>query len=293
MSDISLREYSPDIYKGFVEYETLISAEDKLFKEVEQATNDLTNNQFVLLASVEGIEQYESMLKIVANPSTESLQFRRDRIMNRMAFPAPFSISALRNKLDSILGKGQYNVYVDYNNYTLYIESSAIDQSWFDEILITMVQTKPANLIFVNKPLVSYSMALSEKVSYKTRRWNYRAGYWVLGEQPFSSVSDGGIIKMESTASLNPNFIQSVAQFTADDIKKVAINGSFIFSQFITKQASNGECVIEYSVPAGTFDAITSIALLDANGNALTSFAVYIPVLDDVIIKHIIKVKEG
>lgn len=288
----SLKEYVPHIYSGFAEYENLISAEDSLIADVERAAANLHDDQFVLIATDEGLRHYESMLKIIANPETETIQFRRERILNRMAFASSFTIESLRNRLDAILGVGQYSLYVDYDKYTLYVESAATDQNWFNEILITMARTKPANMVFINKPLVSSVLSLSEEVSYNKLNWNYKAGYWALGQKPFSSMEDGGILKMASVSSFKPEFLQSVATFTADDIKEIVINNQFIIPN-LTKTVSNAECTIEYFIPANTFTTITSIGLLDADGNVLSSFAVYVPVLDDIIIKHIIKVKEA
>lgn len=289
----SLMEYAPQIYSGFAEYQTLMSAENPLIADVEKAAKDLHDDQFVLLATAEGIQHYESMLKIISNPSTETLEFRRQRILNRMAFASSFTVKSLRNRLDSILGAGQYDLYIDYDKYTIYIESAAVDQNWFNEILITMARTKPANMVFINKPLVSSVLGLSEEVSYQKLTFNYRAGYWSVGQKPFATMEDGGILKMANSSSLKPELLQAVANFTAEDVKEVVINGEFIIQQFTTKSASNGECIIEYYIPANTFTAITSIGLLDADGNMLSSFAVYVPVLDDIIIKHIIKVKEA
>lgn len=288
----SIMEYAPGVYSGFAEYEALIHAEDSLIEDIEKAASDLHDNQFVLLATDEGIQHYESMLNIVPNPVTETLEFRRQRILNRVAFASSLTIQSLRNRLDIILGPGQYDVYVDYNNYTIYVESAATDQNWFNEVLITMARTKPANMVFINKPLVSSAIGLSEEVSYERLNWNYRAGYWPIGQKPFSSMVDGGIIKMRSASSLKPELLQAVASFTADDIKEVVINNQFIQPN-LTKSVSNGECVIEYFIEANRFTAITSIGLLDEDGNMLSSFAVYVPVLDDIIIKHIIKVKEA
>ena len=289
----SLIEYAPEVYSGFIEYENLISVENVLVADIEKAAADLHNDQFVLLATEEGIKQYESMLKIVAAPEVETLQFRRERVLNRMAFAVSFTTKSLRSRLDTILGAGQYDLYIDYDNYTLYIESAATDQNWFNEILITMVRTKPANMVFINKPLVSYGLALSEEVSYDKLNWNYRAGFWALGQKHFSSIENGGTLKMASSTSLKPEILQAVASFAASDINSVMVNGAVSIDTFITKSASNGECTIEYHIPTGTVEAITSISLLDSAGKTLSSFAVYVPVLDDIIMKHIIKVKEA
>lgn len=288
----SLIEYVPHIYSGFAEVENLIASEDPLVKDVEQAVLELQNNQFVLTANEEGIAHYESMLNIIPNPSSETLEFRKQRVLNRIAFASSLTTESLKKRLDSTIGSGKYSLYVDYENYTIYVESAAANQNWFNEILITMARTKPANMVFVNKPLVHSEVALSEEIVYDKLTWNYKVGYWPVGQKSFASMEHGGTLKMNSVKSLKPELINAVATFTADEIQEVVINGQFI-QKNLTKSVSNGECTIEYFIEANRFTAITSIGLLDAQGNLLSSSAVYVPVLDDIVIKHIIKVKEG
>lgn len=293
MNSRKIIEYTPSIYAGFKEYETIIQVCDDLLDNLEKAVDDLKSDQFILSATEEGITQYEEMLKITANTSTETLEFRRERLINRLSTMPPFTIRFLRNKLAEILGEGKFIAYVDYANYTIYVESAVENQTWFDEIMITMVNIKPANMIFINKPLISAAMALSEEISYGTRSFNYALGYWSLGQAPFATYKSGGMIKLSTVSSLKSALFQDVAQLTASDIASVLINNTLSISQFSTKQAAGNECVIEYSVPQNSVQNITSIKLLDARGNTLSESVVYVPVAADVVLKHTIKVKEA
>lgn len=293
MNSRKVAEYTPHIYKGFKEYETIIRVSDELLDDLEHAIDDLKANQFISSSTEEGIAEYESMLKIAANPATETLEFRRDRLVNRLSTMPPFTIRFLRNKLTEILGAGKFLVYVDYANYTIYVESSAENQVWFDEIMITMTNIKPANMIFINKPLISAILGLTEEITYGTRRMNYALGYWRLGQSPFASFESGGAIKLSNISSLKSALFQSVAEFTANDIASVLINGTVAISEFTTKQANGDECIIEYSVAEGAVENITSIKLLNAEGGTLSESTVYVPVLADVLLKHTIKIKEA
>lgn len=293
MNSRKVAEYTPHIYKGFKEYETIIRVSDELLDDLEHVIDDLKSNQFISSSTEEGVAEYESMLKITANPATETLEFRRARLVNRLSTMPPFTIRFLRNKLAEILGAGKFIVYVDYANYTLYVESSAENQVWFDEIMITMTNIKPANMIFINKPLISAILGLTEEITYGTRKMNYALGYWALGQRPFASFESGGAIKLRNVSSLKSALFQSVAEFTANDIASVLINGTLAISEFTNKQATGDECIIEYSVAEGSVENITSIKLLNSNGETLSESTVYVPVLADVLLKHTIKVKEA
>lgn len=273
--------------------EELISAEDVILDNAEIEKNNLQNNQFVLTANEYGIEQYENMLSIIPNPSTETLEFRRDRIINRLSMTPPFTFRFLKKKLDEIIGVGKWKAYIDFSNYTLYVESSANNQIWFEEIIITMSNLKPANIVFINQPLITQGLVLSEKISYSTMQYNYVLGVsWVLGAKPFLSYIDKGAIKLSNVSSLQSGLFNDVADFTASDIASVLINDSVTITAFVTKQASANIVDIEYNVLTSQVQAITNIKLKNSSGEVLSEAIVYVPLLEDVLMKHTITVKE-
>lgn len=285
--------YVPQIYKGFTEMEDLIAVEDNILDAAENEKKNLEDNQYVLTANEYGIEQYEDMLDIIPNPAVETLQFRRDRIINRLSMTPPFTFRLLKKKLDEIIGVGKWEAYIDFSTYTLYVESSANNQIWFEEILITMTNLKPANIVFINHPLITQGLVMSEEISYGTMQYNYVLGVsWVLGALPFLSYIDKGAIKLSNVSSLKDDLFQDVATFTASDIATVLLNDSLSISNFVTKQASANIVDIEYSVLASQIQTITNIKLKNSSGDVLSEAVVYVPLLEDVLMKHIITVKE-
>ena len=285
--------YVPQIYKGFTEMEDLIAVEDNILDEAENEKKNLEDNQYVLTANEYGIEQYEDMLDIIPNPAVETLQFRRDRIINRLSMTPPFTFRFLKKKLDEIIGVGKWKAYIDFSTYTLYVESSANNQIWFEEILITMTNLKPANIVFINQPLITQGLVMSEEISYNTMQYNYVLGVsWVLGALPFLSYVDKGAIKLSNVSSLKDDLFQDVAAFTASDIATVLLNDSLSISNFVTKQASANIVDIEYNVLASQIQTITNIKLKNSSGDVLSEAVVYVPLLEDVLMKHTITVKE-
>ena len=271
----------------------LITVEDSIMDNAEAEKTNLEDNQFVLTANEYGIEQYESMLDIIPNPETESLQFRRDRIINRLSMTPPFTFRFLKKKLDGIIGVGRWNAYLDFSTYTLYVESSASNQVWFEEIIITMNNLKPANIVFINEPLITQGLVMSEEISYSTMQYNYVLGVsWVLGALPFLSYIDKGAIKLSNVSSLKDDLFEDVATFTASDIASVTLNDSVVISSFVTKQASSNVVEIEYNVLTSQVTTITNIKLKNSSGDTLSEAVVYVPLLEDVLMKHTITVKE-
>lgn len=293
MSD--LKQYLPWLYKDVVEMDALMDTEDSLFSKLMDEYIRGRDNQYILTADEYGIRIFEDIINIVPDPSTETLDFRRQRLISRFRTQPPFTFRWLQGKLNEIIGVGKWNAWVDNENYTLYIESTAENQKWFQEIAITVGNTKPANIIFINRPLVVHDVLTNETINLKELVWNYRLGVsWKLGEKPFISYSDKGVIVLATTPSIQQTLLNKLATFTVAEIAKVRINNSYIVTDFEVKSASANVATVQYYVmPESGITNVTRIELLDSANNVLTRSNVYIPLVLGVNLKHTILVKEG
>lgn len=258
-------------------------------------TQEVVDNQYVLTASVRGIEAHEDSLGIKANPLTESLEFRRERIINRLSMMPPFTMRFLKRKLDDIIGVGKWTAHIDSDNYTLYIESAAANQLWFHEILVTLARSKPANIVFMNTPLLFAGVVASEKINRVKATYNYRVGtIWELGLRPFVDLEIKEVLKMAETPSIQPQLLNDIATFTANDVKSVRLNGSYIVQAPINRRANVETAVVFYTVaPVASIKEVTKIELLSANNAVLSVANVYIPLLAEMTIQHTINFREG
>lgn len=289
----STRELFPSVYNGVLEISVLSETDDVLLDQALAKLERTQLNQFILTADEETISVYEKMFSILANPTTETLQFRRERILNRMSLQPPFTMRWLQNKLDEIIGVGKWNAYVDYANRTLYIESFVVNQQWFNELRITINRIKPCNLVFVNKPLIMADVVANETIVSATQHYNYILGQWQLGQEPFATTDSEEVIKLPIVKSINPNLLADIASFSATDIVAVRLNGSVKLSDFTTKAGQGATTIVEYKVKPAQASEVTQIELLGTGDRVLTASAVYIPVTEAVICKHVINFKEG
>lgn len=289
----STRELFPSVYNGVLEISVLSETDDVLLDQALAKLERAQLNQFILTADEETISVYEKMFSILANPTTETLQFRRERVLNRMSLQPPFTMRWLQNKLDEIIGVGKWDAYVDYANRTLYIESFVVDQQWFNELRITINRIKPCNLVFVNKPLIMADVVANETIVSATKHYAYILGQWQLGQEPFATTHSEEVIKLPSVNSINPNLLADVASFSATDVVAVRLNGSVKLSNFTTKAGQGTTTIVEYEVKPAQASEITQIELLGTGDRVLTASSVYIPVTEAVICKHVINFKEG
>ena len=290
--DTDMLSLLPPWYREILDYQQICQTEQEQLEAAAQAIQAIADNMFFQTMDEPSIYLWEQVLSIVPNPQTETLAFRQARVISRLSTRPPFTIWFLEQKLDELIGPGRWSVNVDYANYTLYIRSAAQNQSYATEVAFTVNRIKPAHIVYVNTPYVESGLLLSETISLTQRTFNYLLGQWNLGELPFSTDNPQGVIKTPDTPSVQPALLTDVANFVSSDVASALINGTVSVTN-LTKSVSGSTLTVQYTVPAGDLTEITTVALLDAEGNTLTSSTVYIPVSGATLLEHTIPVAEG
>lgn len=317
--NVELKSYLPTVYDGIVEMETL---QDSLSVEVQNFVNTCLlamADQFIQTCSEKGIAYYEQIFKILAEPSIETLDFRKIRILNRLrATQPPYTYRYLKIMLDSLLSTEDYNVFVDVENRLLIIDSVVSSKSYYHEILVTLTNVKPCNLVFVYRPVLPQSLKISEEIKSTQLYLNYVLnGGWNVGEKsiaqcvnnckldgtwkldgslPISTYGIEEVRKMASIASVEGNLLNSLCVHSLEQIAKIVISDGTTTQEVTTFQKiqNNNVGKIEYTVANNwNLSYISSIQFKDSAGNNLTSANVYIPIQENVIIQHKLAIIEG
>lgn len=290
--DTDLIQYLPRWFRQIAEFQEICQTETEQFEGLATAINRVADNFFFQTMGESSIVLWEQVFGIVPNPVTESLDFRRVRLLNRISTRPPFTLGFLYQKLDELIGVGQWTVTVDYPNYTLYIESSAVDQQYATEVAYTIGKIKPAHIVYRNTPYVRAGIFLAEQIELSQLVYNYKLGAWGLGILPFASEDPQGVVKSLMTPSIQDELLTGVAGFVSGDIAVARVNGSVIISA-LTKTVTDTTLTVTYTVAPDQADAVTLLELLDASGNVLTQSTVYVPVTASTMFKHTIPVAEG
>ena len=286
-------EQLPPWYREVLDYQQMCQTIGAQFALLAEEINRVADNFFLQTMDLETVQMWEGIFRIVANPATESLQFRRDRIINRISMRPPFTLRFLYQKLDELIGPGLWNVTVDYPNYALYIESNVDGQGYSQELIYTINHIKPAHITFINSPVAMSGVVLSERVSEISYTWNYVLnGQWLLGQEPFADEEEVQVIKLPQTPSIQSALLTGIADYVSGDVAAARLNGS-IMVENINKSVSGSTLTITYQVTQAMTTEITQVELLAADGTVLTSMAAYVPVTETAVIKHVIPVQEG
>lgn len=290
--DTQLCQQLPPWYREVLDYQQMCQTETAQFEALAQEITGVAENFFFQTMGLDGIEMWEQIFHIVPNPQTEDLEFRRYRVLNRITTKPPFTLGFLYQKLDELIGPGLWEVTVDYPNYTLYIESSAQNQNYAQEVAFTINQIKPAHIVYVNTPFIQSGLLLSEQIERLNRVYNYKLGLWALGQLPFATDQDSEVVKLPETPSIQEALLTGVANFVSGDVASARINGTIPITS-LNKSVEGSILTITYTVSSSQTTEITSVELLDGDGNVLTSSTVYVPVGSSVVMKHTIPVVEG
>lgn len=286
--------YFPRYYEGILETDELIKVENDIWNNLYLLLNKAKNNQFIAYADEDGIYAYEQLFQIVADPETETLEERRFRLLNRIQTLSYYTMIYLRQKLNSLFGENNYEVEMDYLNYTLYVKSNASNSFIYKESIATINKIKPANIVFINVPFIPTTIEVGEEIYQQKWWWNYiLGGKWRVGQKPFISVQDLSKLKSEEVQSLTPLMLNKLKIFTGEEIKAVLINDTYKITTFVQKIITGGYLRIQYNVENWEqIQLITNIKFLDEDDLILSNDPVYIPISSDTMIEHRINIRE-
>lgn len=293
MPETNICQYWPRWFREILDFQALCQTEGEELRVMAMFMERVRVNLFVQTMDEATTAEWESIFHIVPNPVTETLEFRRDRILNRLSMHPPFTLTFLYQRLDALFGHGNWEVELDYPNYTIYIEAAVEDQQYFSEMSITMDIIKPCHIVYISRPRVAGNFLLSESIVRTIGEWNYILGGWELGALPFFSGTEEEIIKMATQPSIQQAFLDQAATFVVGDIQSVRINGDIIITALSRSTVGNVGSV-GYRVLREQTEEVNLIELLDKAGTVLASSAVYVPIAEETVaFRHAFTVKEG
>lgn len=180
--------YWPPFYRDILDFVKLAETESVELDDLEAAVRRLFDDQFVMTASADAVRRRERMLGIQADPATESLNFRRKRLVNRYSTKPPFTLRYLQEQLDALVGKGMTIASVDVQQLILYVTTNIENANVFREVIHTIETIKPANMVYQQNTSLRADIELRESASLRPIMWNYKLGTWQLDAQPFATL---------------------------------------------------------------------------------------------------------
>lgn len=107
LREVDLISYLPEFLHGYKELEKTLKAQQQEVQILEDITEELTNNQFIISADAQGIKKYEAMLGIEVLDD-DTLENRRLRVLAKWNNAIPYTTHALKKKLGNLCGEEGY-----------------------------------------------------------------------------------------------------------------------------------------------------------------------------------------
>lgn len=144
----------PEFYQGVIEFEQIAQTNNEEFNLLKQMQADDLADAFVMTASEKSIVIWEREIGIVPDPSMETLEFRRKRIINRYTTKPPFTIKWLERQLAQLLGTSLIGVSRDDDVEILYVYANVSGYALLKEFEKTIEAVLPLSMQY-RKQLVS------------------------------------------------------------------------------------------------------------------------------------------
>lgn len=291
MPETNICKYYPHWFRRILDFQALCYTEKQELQFLAEAMDQIHKNLFVQTMDEGTTALWEEILRILPLPG-EDLDFRRLRVLNRLALHPPFTLIFLREKLDLIFGQGNYTIEIDYPNYTLYIESSVENQQYFSEVSALLNIIKPCHIVYVSRPRIDGALSMGERAERVKYQYNYILGQWELGRKPFVSFWEQEVYKLENTHSIEDLFLEQTAEFTSQDVAAARVNGSTVIDRLIRTAVGNVGSVT-YTVHRSQAESVELVELLDKRGGVLTVSRIHAPVLEDAMsLRHSFRIRE-
>lgn len=146
---MKINELLPRLYDNNIEMQAIMKTEGiEIDDTIKLQIRTSFENNFIKTANEEGITRFEKLFNIDADPKTETLEFRRQRLWNRLQTYPKYTENYLKQKLDEIIGIGGWRYDINYNAYTLDIWILNPGKTWLKELTVILKSIMPCNILW-------------------------------------------------------------------------------------------------------------------------------------------------
>lgn len=160
-----LIEYMPPFLKDVREFNKIFDAEDMELENLNYNIKKMLTEVIVKMADSYGLDRYENIYNI--SNTSNNIEIRRINILNKINDILPFTLKWLYNKLEEALGKGNFNIDIDYNNYSIKITILGLSMEIADIYRENLRQQLPANMVIVFELQIDNNIVIGSTITQK------------------------------------------------------------------------------------------------------------------------------
>ena len=148
--EVNLLSFLPEFVQEYREIKHIMNSEQPEIQKLEDETEIIKNNQFILSCDTDGIARFENLLGITPKPD-DTLDARKSRVITRWNNSIPYTYKGLKEKLNVMCGEGNYLLIPSFNEYGLEIVVSLPLSGQADELDYMLSYMIPANIVVTSR----------------------------------------------------------------------------------------------------------------------------------------------
>lgn len=148
MENKEIIEYLPEYIQEYQEIKQIMSTEQTELNDLWDEFEITMDNQFVVDANEQGVERYEKILNITKKPG-QTLEERKFVILVKMNEQLPYTMNALKKKLENLCGEDGYSIVLQNGIYKITIKVELTAKNNLDAVKEMLDRVIPCNMICV------------------------------------------------------------------------------------------------------------------------------------------------
>lgn len=144
--DRQIIDYLPEYMRVYREMQAISSGEQIKFEEMYENIFKLLNNNYILDADETAISRYEKILRIIPL-AKDTLEERRIRVQAGFLDYEAYTMYSLIKYLSFFLGEYGYEIYMNYNEYSLEVRVSLGNKNNVGIVEAYLKKNVPANIV--------------------------------------------------------------------------------------------------------------------------------------------------
>ncbi len=148
--NVDLIQHLPLFVAEYKEIQQIMKTENPEFNLLETEAETIQNNQYIITCDENGIGRFERLLNIVPLPD-DTLNSRISRCLMRWNETVPYTLKALKNRLDLMCGEGNYQLIPHFNDYSLELIVSLSLSGQAEELDNMLSYILPANIAVISR----------------------------------------------------------------------------------------------------------------------------------------------
>lgn len=170
----NLIEYLPYIVRKYDIFQAITTGEQPEFDIVWNNADIIREEQYIVTAKDIGLHRWERILGILPK-DTDTIEYRRDRILSRLNEKLPYTLKQLRKLLEVLCGKDNFALYL--NAYTLYVSVSVVAKRRFGDVQSLVERMTPQNIVLdIQQQCNTWGDVKTQCKSWRevrTKTWRY------------------------------------------------------------------------------------------------------------------------